>query len=279
VSVRQESTVIIDILDLSIHCKLTGYNLLTFAGMTVTNSKGKDLTLRGILLSATMDAPAKCLLQNFVQYNGFSGCPYCSKKGITVKTKNGYTHAYPFDRENPSKGYRTERTHENTMQHAYEAQKSKLAGKYAPVCGVKGYSWFMFIPGFDIIEGVVVDYMHSVLLGLTKMLMGLWFEKAHAAECWSISRRVEEIDRRLLNISPPNCISRAPRSNSKDYAHWKASEFWSFLFFYGVPCLWNILPDEYFQHFLFPWTCPNRLYVIKTRAMFVNYQVDMIRTE
>lgn len=149
-----------------------------------------------------MDAPAKCLLQNFVQYNGFSGCPYCLKKGITVKTKNGYTHACPFDRENPSKGYGTKQTHENTMQHAYEAQKSKLEGKYAPVCGVKGYSWFMFIPGFDIIEGVAVDYMHCVLLGVTKMLMGLWFEKAHAAECWSISRRVEEIDRRLLNILP-----------------------------------------------------------------------------
>lgn len=40
-------------------------------GMKVTNSEGKDVTLRGILLCATMDAPAKCLMQNFVQYNGF----------------------------------------------------------------------------------------------------------------------------------------------------------------------------------------------------------------
>lgn len=36
----------------------------------------------------------------------------------------------------------------------------------------------------------------------------------------------------------------------KDFSHWKASEFRSFLFFYGIPCLWNILPDEYFQHFI-----------------------------
>ena len=61
---------------------------------------------------------------------------------------------------------------------------------------------------------------------------------------------MEEGDKRLLNITPPNCISQAPRSISKDYAHWKAFEFRSFLFFYGIPCLWNILPDEYFQHFL-----------------------------
>lgn len=219
--------------------------------MEITNSEGKDLTLRGILLCATMDAPAKCLMQNFVQYNGFSGCPYCLDQGTTVKTSaKGHTHAYPFDRENPSKGYGTEQTHENTMQHAYDAHKSRLEKKYAPVCGVKGYSWFMFIPGFDIIKGIAVDYMHCVLLGVTKTLMTLWFDKSHTAEFWNISKRVEEVDRHLLNITPPNCISRAPRSISKDYAHWKASEFRSFLFFYGIPCLWNILPDEYFQHFL-----------------------------
>lgn len=92
--------------------------------------------------------------------------------------------------------------------------------------------------------------MHRALLGVTKNLMTLWFYKSHAGQFWNISKRVEEVDRRLFNITPPNCISRAPRSISKDYAHWKGSEFQSFLFFYGIPCLWNILPDEYFPHFL-----------------------------
>ena len=198
-----------------------------------------------------MDAPAKCLMQNFVQFNGFSGCPYCLHRGTSVKTSaRGHTHAYPFNREDPLKGCGTERTHEETLQHAYEAHKSKLEGKYAPVCGVKGYSWFMFIPGFDIIKGIAVDYMHCVLLGVTKMLTTLWFDKAHAAEDWNISKRLEAVDRCLLNITPPNCISRPPRSIAKDFAHWKASEFRSFLFFYAIPCLWNILPDEYFQHFI-----------------------------
>lgn len=137
-----------------------------------------------------------------------------------------------------------------TMQHAYEAHKSKIEGKYSPVCGVKGYLWFMFIPGFDIIKGIAVDYMHCALLGVTKMLMTLWFNKSHATECQSISKQEEVVDRQLLNITPPNCISRAPRSITKDFAHWKASEFRSFLSFYGIPCLWNILPDECFQHFI-----------------------------
>ncbi|XP_044164670.1 uncharacterized protein LOC114974471 [Acropora millepora] len=219
--------------------------------MVVKNTEGKDITLRGILLCGTADAPAKCLMQNFVQFNGFNGCPYCMEPGKTVKTSaRGHTHAYPFNRGNPLKGYETERTHENTLQHAYDAHKSKLEGKYSPVFGVKGYSWFMFIPGFDIIKGISVDYMHCVLLGVTKMLLTLWFDKTHVAEEWNVSKRLDEVERRLLNITPPNCISRTPRSIVKDFSHWKASEFRSFLFFYGIPCLWNILPDEYFQHFI-----------------------------
>lgn len=34
--------------------------------MVVKNTEGKDITLRGILLCGTADAPAKCLMQNFV---------------------------------------------------------------------------------------------------------------------------------------------------------------------------------------------------------------------
>lgn len=226
-------------------------SLVILAGMAITNNEGKDLTARGILLCATMDAPAKCLMQNFVRYNGFSGCPYCLEQGTSVKTSaKGHTHAYPFNRKSLHQGYDADHSHENTLQHAYEAHKSKLEGKYSAVCGVKGYSWFMFIPGFDIIKGIAVDYMHCVLLGVTKMLMTLWFDKSHATECWSISKQEEEVDRRLLNITLPNCISRVPRNITKDFAHWKTSEFRSFLFFYSIPCLWNILLDEYFQHFI-----------------------------
>lgn len=171
-------------------------------------------------------------MQNFVQYNGFSGCPYCLEQGTSVKTSaKGHTHAYPFNRKSLHQGYDADRSHENTLQHAYEAHKSKLEEKYSPVCGVKGYSWFMFIPGFDIIKGIAVDCMHSVLLGVTEMLTTFWFDKSHATVSWSISKQEEEVDRRLLNITPPNCISRAPRSITKDFAHWKTSEFRSFLFF------------------------------------------------
>lgn len=186
-----------------------------------------------------MDAPAKGLMFSIMALVGV--LIVCVRELPSRQVQKGTHMPIHFDRKNPSKGYGTERIHEDTMQHAYDAQKSRLEKSCAPVCGVKGYSWFLFIPEFDIIKAVAVDYIHCVLLGVMKTL---------AAEFWSISKRVEEVDRHLLNITPPDCISRAPQSISKDFAHWKASQFCSFLFFYGIPCLWNILPDEYFQHFL-----------------------------
>lgn len=94
------------------------------------------------------------------------------QRGTSVKTSaKGHTHAYPFNRENLCKGYETDQTHETTLTHAYNAHKSRLDGKYALVFGVKGYSWFMFVPGFDIIKGVAHMHMQCVFLGVTKMLM------------------------------------------------------------------------------------------------------------
>ena len=81
------------------------------------------------------------------------------------------------------------------------------------------------------------------------MLMTLWFNKEHVLEDWNVSKRLDEVDKRLLNITSPHCISGIPRSIIKEFDHRKA-EFRSFLLFYGVPCLWIVLPDEYFQLFI-----------------------------
>lgn len=98
---------------------------------------------------------------------------------ISVK---GYIYVYSFNRENFFKGYEIGRIYEIILKYAYDVYKLKLEGKYVFVFGVKGYSWFMFILGFDIIKGVVVDCMYCVLLGVIKMLMMLWFDKIYVSE-------------------------------------------------------------------------------------------------
>lgn len=227
---------------------LSGFLL---AGTEVKINK-TEKTLRCLLLFGTFDAPAKCLFQEFFQYNAFYGCPYCLSPGETVKTnKGGHTHAYPFNENNLKTGYGEERTHEQTLQFAAESTKKTFAsGVPSGVYGVKGFSWFMFIPRFDIIRGVAVDYMHGTLLGVVKMLLQLWMDKSYSSEPWSVRQKLHEIESRYMNLSPPACISRLPRSLIENFGHLKASELRTFLLFYSVPCLYGILPDLYFQHFI-----------------------------
>ena len=56
------------------------------------------------------------------------------------------------------------RTHDQTLQFAKEAENLKCSGaQNSTVKGVKGMIWSMFLPGFGIITGVTIDYMHCVL--------------------------------------------------------------------------------------------------------------------
>ena len=217
-------------------------------------ANGETKTVKCILLSGTFDAPAKCLFQNMVQFNGFFGCPYCLNPGVTLKTSStgaGHSHVYPYDREND--GQTGQRTHKQTVSFAMEAERLKTSGHSGreSVKGVKGFSWPMYFPKFDLICGTAVDYMHSVLLGVVKMLLILWTDRSHNSEPWFLGpEKIKVLDKRFLSIKPPYKITRTPRSIIGNMAHLKASELRAFLLFYGLPCLWGLLPEEYFQHFL-----------------------------
>ena len=45
-----------------------------------------------------------------------------------------------------------------------------------PVNSVKGISPLIRIPGFDVIRGMPIDYMHCILLGVSKQLCNIWFD-------------------------------------------------------------------------------------------------------
>ncbi|XP_070174358.1 uncharacterized protein [Littorina saxatilis] len=206
-------------------------------------------TVKGLLLSGVFDSPARSLFQNIIQFNGFHGCPYCLMPGETFRTSaGGCTHIYPLNMQYRN-GCGEPRTHQDTVKQAEEADALFQAGKHKNVKGVKGKAWSMCFPHFDVIRGVALDYMHCVCLGVTKMLMTLWFDKSHKSQPFSISNKLTEVSSRLMKIKPPNFLSRLPRPLT-DMCHYKASEYKSFLLYYSLPCLMGILPGEYFQHYI-----------------------------
>lgn len=146
---------------------------LFISGLVVDN-----LHICGILLNAVFDSPARCLFQNMVQFNGFCGCPYCYAPGKSVQTsERGHTLTYPFNYENPN-GHHELRTHLSNTRDGEEAEQKKANG-VGNIRGVKGLGFFNYLPNFDIVRGVSVDYMHCVLLGVMKMRMTLWLTTRH----------------------------------------------------------------------------------------------------
>ena len=218
-------------------------SILENEGLLVKSSDENYFTTRAILLAGTCDLPAKCLVCNTVQYNGFHGCFKCKQAGQTVKTggKGGHVHAFPFDFDDPEG---PKRTHEETLEESRQA-----AAQRKPVNGIKGPSWFGGLKHHDIIDGTGIDYMHCVLLGVCKRLLGLWFDSGETTD-YKITSRISEVDARLASIKPPNNISRVPRSIENHRKYFKASELRSFLLSYGPAVLYNILPKPYYEHFL-----------------------------
>ncbi|XP_070206499.1 uncharacterized protein [Littorina saxatilis] len=108
------------------------------------------------------DAVPRAMLQNFKQFNGRHGCGYCTHPG----DGRGHARVYPITPANTF----DERTHQETMQHV----ETVLDSTEDSVCGVKGPSPLILLPGFDIVKGVPPEYMHSVCLGVTKQMTGLW---------------------------------------------------------------------------------------------------------
>lgn len=121
-----------------------------------------------------------------------------------------------------------------------QGQQTELnkTNRMGSVYRAKGLAWFHFMPQFDIIRGASLDYMFCVLLGVTKMVMTLWFDKFHRNE-----PLIFEVDRGFMQVKSPSFISRLSRSLS-EVAHDKAAELKIFRLFYSLPCFFGVLPDD-----------------------------------
>ena len=107
--------------------------------------------------------PYRPLLRNTIQFNGRFGCDCCYAESVQVPKGHGTVRVYPYDalvhRRNP-------------QLHLQEALEATSTG--AVVNGVKGVSILEILsPSFDIIEGFVPDYMHSVV-------------RCYQTVCWSL---------------------------------------------------------------------------------------------
>ena len=188
--------------------------------------------IRAMLLVSVFNLPAKAAAANIKQFNGRYGCLYCTHPGEALG--RGAT-VYPPNTADSL------RTHVQVQLCAAQAASS---GK--PVFGIKGPS--PLAKYVDVVNSIPVDYMHAVLEGVCKQIMMSWFNSKNHQCSFYLGRKVQDIDRLLMQMKPPIEIHRAPRPIATTLKFWKASEFRAWLLFYLLPIVQFYLPPEYVHH-------------------------------
>ena len=211
-------------------------NELAVNGFTWVTETKETCTIFVHALICSVDSVARCMVQGIKQFNGLYGCSWCLHPGQQVEKGNGTVRVYD------AKVYE-KRTSTNYVKHARQALR------LGECCGVLHASSLLLLNQFDIIRGFAVDYMHCILLGISRSLAGLWFDSEHHDESYYLGRQILVVDERLMTIRPPGCISRAPRS-IKLRCYWKASEWRNWLHTYSVMCIHGLLESLYFKHYL-----------------------------
>lgn len=157
---------------------------------------GKNILVKGVVISGTCDLHAKALFLYMNLFNGKFGCQVCKQEGFRL----GNVRVYPFQRNLDL------RTEAETILHANQAHESRLK-----ICGVKGLTALSkIVPKF--ITSTAVDVMHAAFEGVAKKMIELWFDSKYSNEAFSISYLQSVVDKRLENINPPSFVSRHPRS-------------------------------------------------------------------
>ncbi|XP_044590185.1 uncharacterized protein LOC123268851 [Cotesia glomerata] len=147
------------------------------------------------------DAPARAQIQNIMSSNGRYGCNICEIRTVKSKriagTKTSRIFPYKIDCK-------------LRIGKRMEAQAKILLKKNdtTQIRGVKGYSAVSCLALIDLGTCVLPEFMHSVLLGVVKQIIGLWFGKK---ALWSLKDKSDEIDAFMLKIRPPQSLSRLPR--------------------------------------------------------------------
>ena len=195
---------------------------------------------QGFLLCLTADLPARSAVLNMTQFNGQFSCIKCLSKGENFRTtKGGNIHIFPYTGETP-----VPRTKEDCINDAHTAYQTNSISR-----GLKGPSFLLALSSFDTVRSVSIDYMHCILQGITKLLIGLWFTSSKSSESFSLYHFVDVVDSRIKEIKPTNTISRLPRTIKEHFKHWKASELRAWLFHYSLPVLCGVMSPKYLYHY------------------------------
>ena len=130
-------------------------------GFEIMDASGEVINIKLLPLCSSVDTVARPIIQNRMQYDSRQRCSWCYQFGEYHDTMR-----YPVTEKNAQ--LCTDNSHRRDVKSVEKGTRQHKNVK--EVNGVKGASVLMTLLSFDMIWGFPVDYMHGVLLGVTKQL-------------------------------------------------------------------------------------------------------------
>ena len=162
-------------------------------GLLWTTPVNKLVTTRVYLDLIVADSVARPLMQNFKQFNGKYGCGFCLHEGEVLDKGLGCVRTFPLRNDVPQL-----RCHSSCLQHAENVATSNHS---VELYGIKGVSVLYLLPYFDFVNGFNPEYMHSVLLGVVRQFVNLWFDSSSHGKIYSLRKHLSEVDDRIVKVS------------------------------------------------------------------------------
>ena len=153
---------------------------------------------------------------------------------------DGNIIVWPTNQNNP---LRTEENYKIDVNRSLKSKNFQFLNSH----GVKGTSILNELLFYNPVINTNIDYMHSILEGVTKRFFFIWFVDTDAVG--SIKMHLDKINERLLNIRPPSFIPNTPRS-IKLWRLWRAHEFLSFLLYYSLPVFFKLMEVQYYKNLI-----------------------------
>lgn len=170
------------------------------------------------------DTPARAFILNIKSHSGYFGCSKCICEGDYVERRVIFLDS--------TCSLRTNESFRQKQQPEHHHGSSVLENL-----------------DVDMVDQFPLDYMHLVLLGVTKRILCLWFRGNKAVRL--TKSKLEQLEE--LFVSTRGYVisdfSRKPRS-MQNLDRWKATEFRLFLLYIGPVILRDILSKKAYNHFL-----------------------------
>ena len=220
--------------------------------------------VKGVVLTATCDLPAKAMMPGMSGHSGSFGCQICKTKGRSVKIvkkikKNagGQNSQSSTETEEvktssvwvfPYSDSLDLRSVSETLKFGQQAQEVlQSTGKQTNIMGVK-FPSATFTIMYDAVRGNAIDDLHTFYLGVIKTLINLWFDSKHSSQPFSLRKHLRTVDRRLKSIRLPNFLERGVSTIDDDLPNWKGKDFLVWAHYLSIPVLDKVMPDKYLEH-------------------------------